>query len=140
MSTEIIVGGRFRLGKKIGSGAFGEIYMGTNTETLENVAIKLEPTNSKYPQLLYEARVLKFLQGDGIPNIHWFGIEGEFNVLVMDFLGPSLEELFNYCNRKFSIKTALMITDQLVFYTIFKYFYRFHYFILFTQKDLFIVI
>jgi hypothetical protein len=37
----------------------------------------------------------------GIPNVHWFGVEGDYNVMVIDLLGPSLEDLFNYCKRKF---------------------------------------
>jgi casein kinase 1 len=37
----------------------------------------------------------------GIPNVHWFGVEGDYNVMVIDLLGPSLEDLFNYSKRKF---------------------------------------
>lgn len=50
----------------------------------------------------------------GIPTIHWFGVEGDYNAMVMDLLGPSLEDLFNYCKRKFTIKTTLMIADQMI--------------------------
>ncbi|KAI4373188.1 hypothetical protein MLD38_011344 [Melastoma candidum] len=50
----------------------------------------------------------------GVPHIKWFGVEGEYNVMVMDLLGPSLKNLFNYYNRKFSLKTVLMLADQLI--------------------------
>jgi len=109
------VGNKYRLGRKIGSGSFGEIYLGANVQTNEEVAIKLESIKTKHPQLLYESKLYRILQGGtGIPNIRWFGIEGDYNVLVLDLLGPSLEDLFNFCSRKFSLKTVLMLADQLI--------------------------
>ncbi|KAD3068440.1 hypothetical protein E3N88_36320 [Mikania micrantha] len=109
------VGNKFRLGRKIGSGSFGEIYLGTNVQTNEEVAIKLENVKTKHPQLLYESKLYRILQGGtGIPNVRWFGVEGDYNVLVMDLLGPSLEDLFNFCSRKLSLKTVLMLADQMV--------------------------
>lgn len=109
------VGNKYKLGRKIGSGSFGEIYLGTNDQTNEEVAIKLENAKTKHPQLLYESMLYRVLQaGTGIPNIRWFGVEGDYNVLVMDLLGPSLEDLFNFCGRKFSLKTVLMLADQML--------------------------
>ncbi|XP_042406199.1 casein kinase I-like isoform X1 [Zingiber officinale] len=109
------LGNKFRIGRKIGSGAFGEIYLGTNTQTNEEVAIKLENTKTKHPQLLYESKIYRVLQGGtGIPNVKWYGIDGDYNVLVMDLLGPSLEDMFNLCNQKLSLKTVLMLADQMI--------------------------
>jgi len=74
-----------------------------------------EPIKSKFPQLLYETKLYKVLQGTpGVPTIHWFGSEGDYNVMVLDLLGPSLEDLFQYCGKKFSLKTTLMIADQII--------------------------
>jgi len=112
---ELRVGGKYRLGRKIGSGSFGDIYIGTNIQTGEEAAIKLESIKSKHPQLLYESKLYKILAGGvGIPNVHWYGVEGDYNVMVIDLLGPSLEDLFSFCNRKFSLKTVLMLADQMI--------------------------
>ncbi|KAI3967872.1 hypothetical protein MKW92_049961, partial [Papaver armeniacum] len=50
----------------------------------------------------------------GLPNVTWFGVEGDYNVLVMDLIGPNLESLFNFCSRKISLKSVLMLADQMV--------------------------
>ncbi|KAJ4955265.1 hypothetical protein NE237_012048 [Protea cynaroides] len=110
-----VIGGKFKLGRKIGSGSFGELYLGVNIQSGEEVGVKLEPVKTKHPQLHYESKLYMLLQGGtGIPHLKWFGVEGEYNVMVIDLLGPSLEDLFNYCNRKFTLKTVLMLADQLI--------------------------
>ncbi|XP_020093874.1 casein kinase 1-like isoform X2 [Ananas comosus] len=112
---EHVIGGKFKLGRKIGSGSFGELYLGTNIQSGEEVAIKLESVKTKHPQLHYESKLYMLLQGGtGIPHLKWFGMEGEYHIMVIDLLGPSLEDLFNYCNRKFTLKTVLMLADQLL--------------------------
>lgn len=112
---DLRVGRKYRIGRKIGSGSFGDIYLGTNIISGEEVAIKLENVRAKHPQLEYEAKVYKALCGGvGIPFLRWYGTECDYNAMVIDLLGPSLEDLFNYCNRKFSLKTVLLLADQLL--------------------------
>ncbi|KAG2657808.1 casein kinase 1-like protein 4 isoform X3 [Panicum virgatum] len=110
-----IVGSKYKLGRKIGSGSFGEIYLATHVDTYEIVAVKIESSKTNHPQLLYEAKLYNALQGGtGIANIKWCGIDGDENILVIDLLGPSLEDLFVYCGRRFSLKTVLMLADQMI--------------------------
>uniref|UniRef100_A0A7N9AZT9 non-specific serine/threonine protein kinase n=1 Tax=Mastacembelus armatus TaxID=205130 RepID=A0A7N9AZT9_9TELE len=112
---ELRVGNKYRLGRKIGSGSFGDIYLGANIATAEEVAIKLECVKTKHPQLHIESKFYKMMQGGvGIPSIKWCGAEGDYNVMVMELLGPSLEDLFNFCSRKFSLKTVLLLADQMI--------------------------
>jgi len=93
----------------------GDIYLGINIISGEEVAIKLESVKAKHPQLEYESKVYKTLAGGvGVPFVRWFGTECDYNAMVIDLLGPSLEDLFNFCNRKFSLKTVLLLADQLV--------------------------
>merc|ERR1711881_253079 len=87
--------------------------MGMNTG--DEVAIKLESAKSRHPQLAYEYKVYRILAGGvGIPTVRWFGKEGDYNVMVMEILGPSLEDLFNFCSRRFTMKTVLMLADQMI--------------------------
>jgi hypothetical protein len=50
----------------------------------------------------------------GVPQVHHFGQEGLHNVLAIDLLGPNLEDLFDMCGRKFTIKTVCMAARQMV--------------------------
>ncbi|KAK1881907.1 Casein kinase I isoform epsilon [Dissostichus eleginoides] len=125
---ELRVGNKYRLGRKIGSGSFGDIYLGSNIATGEEVAIKLECVKTKHPQLHIESKFYKMMQGGGKTcgrflkallrgaerQRRWCGAEGDYNVMVMELLGPSLEDLFNFCSRKFSLKTVLLLADQMI--------------------------
>ncbi|CDS12199.1 Putative CK1/CK1/CK1-G protein kinase [Lichtheimia ramosa] len=110
-----VVGVHFRVGRKIGEGSFGIIYEGTNLLNNQQVAIKFEPRKSDAPQLRDEYRTYKILSGlTGIPAAYYFGQEGLHNILVIDMLGPSLEDLFDMCSRRFSIKTVAMLAKQMI--------------------------
>lgn len=62
---EIPIGNSYKLNakKKLGSGAFGDIYLGINLKKNEEVAIKLESTKTRHPQLFYESKIYLALQG-----------------------------------------------------------------------------
>ncbi|KAK4214665.1 putative casein kinase [Rhypophila decipiens] len=114
-SSSNVVGVHYRVGKKIGEGSFGVIFEGTNLLNNQQVAIKFEPRKSDAPQLRDEYRTYKILVGcPGIPNVYYFGQEGLHNILVIDLLGPSLEDLFDHCNRRFSLKTVVMVAKQML--------------------------
>jgi casein kinase 1 len=117
---EVKVGKTYKLIEKINSGAFGEVFKGINEKTHMDVAVKLEPISTKHPQLFFECKLYQYLLRDssvidkGIPNVYYCATEGDYNIMVMDLLGPSLEDLFTLCNRKLNIKTVLMVADQLL--------------------------
>lgn len=112
----------YGLGRKIGCGSFGNVYAGENLSTKDKVAIKLEPLtvngkmNKKQILLQYETKFYKLLAGGkGIPKIHWSGTKGDYNIMIIDLCGNSLELLkTEYCGNKFSLKTVLMIANQLL--------------------------
>lgn len=119
MKQEFLVGdptkAQYRLIRKIGSGSFGDIYLAINVANGEEVAVKLESIKARHPQLLYESKLYKILQGGaGIPHVRWFGPAKDYNAMVMELLGPSLEDLFNFCSRRLTMKTVLMLADQVV--------------------------
>ncbi|CAG9329113.1 unnamed protein product [Blepharisma stoltei] len=111
----IILCDKYSLGKKIGEGSFGEIYFGIDIETKREVAVKVEPPSINVPQLIAEAKIIRSLdKGIGIPKVIWYGTRETTNYMVMEMLGQSLEDKFKLCNRKFSIKTTVMIADQII--------------------------
>lgn len=105
----------FRIGRKIGQGSFGMVYKGTCKTTEKEVAIKIEKTSSNTHQLENESKLYKILGNTtGICSLHWFGVFNEHTTMVMDLLGPSLEELFNKSERYFSQLCIMNIADQVM--------------------------
>ncbi|KAH7176303.1 casein kinase I isoform delta [Dactylonectria macrodidyma] len=112
---DIIINETYRVDLKIGQGGFGLVYAGTDIQPNKEVAIKLMHVRDDSYFLKNEAQTYKALSGGvGIPRVLWFGQECDYYVLVHDILGPSLEDLLNYCDRRFSLKTILLIVDQAI--------------------------
>jgi casein kinase 1, gamma len=80
--------------------------LNNNYNKFDNNIINDEDNNAKTPQIQLP---------EGIPRVYHLGTcGGRFNAMVLELLGPSLEDLFTMCGRKFSLKTVLMIAKQLV--------------------------
>jgi serine/threonine protein kinase len=110
-----IVGGRYLVERRLNAGSFGEVLTGRDMQAGEPVAIKMESLETRSPQLRYEAKLYRTFAGSfGVPNLRWFGMDGGYNVLVCDLLGPSLQELFDICGSKFSLKTVLSLAEQMI--------------------------
>ncbi|KAH8676942.1 casein kinase I isoform delta [Ilyonectria robusta] len=112
---DIIINKKYRVDRKIGQGGFGLVYIGTDIESNEIVAMKLMRCKDGPDMSRHEVDVLRALSGGiGMPRFMWFGVDCDYYVLICDLLGPSLGDLLNYCGGRFSLKTTLLIADQAI--------------------------
>ena len=105
---------KYKPDSKIGEGSFGSIYSAHDINNGELCALKFEKRSSNKSFLQTETYLLCYLKGEGIPYIKSYGSSGDYNVLVMELLGKSLEILFEENNNKFSLKTVCMLADQMI--------------------------
>lgn len=99
--------------KELGSGAFGVVYKAEHIKSKKMMAIKIE--NKDVSRLSYEYNIYNGLKNKpGIPKIYSFYQMKDKNILIMDYLGPSLEDLFEFSNYKFGVKTVLMVAIQIL--------------------------
>jgi serine/threonine protein kinase len=111
----IVVGGKFRIVQPLSSGSFGTIYQGEEIRTHEHVAIKTESKKYVTSVLEIESQIYSLVGGAiGFPSMKFYGNEGQMNILVIDLLGKSMQVLFKEHDYKFSLKTVLMLADQML--------------------------
>ena len=119
-----IINNRYKLVKKLGSGSFGNVYKCLDIEKNTYLAIKVENKKNEKKRLGYEIGIYKHLNMNinhkyilltsNIPKIHWYGSDDNYNYLVLDNLGYSLDTLFNKSKFKFSLKTIIMLAIDLI--------------------------
>ena len=113
-NEQVLLFKKYKLIKNIGGGAFGTVFQGLNVLTDENVAIKIEERKNKKSSLEREAYLLYLLKGPGLPDVISFGKTKRYNILIETLLGRSLYQMFNDCDKKFSIKDVCMIAIQIL--------------------------
>ena len=113
MST--LIGNRYILGKSLGKGSFGEIFLGSTPSSPSQYAVKRESAHTSHHSLQREGRVLEDLRTvEGVPRLHWSGAEDGYYYLVMDLLGHSVQELFKSHGKKFSLRAIVTIGLQVL--------------------------
>ena len=103
--------GKYKTVKKLGEGSFGKVYKAEYNG--EYFAVKFESRSRTKSLLEQEATIMTYLQGPNIPYIVSNGYSGEYNLLVMQLMDKSLEDIL-HIRKTFSIKTTAMIVFQLI--------------------------
>jgi serine/threonine protein kinase len=115
----ILIAGRFRIQERLGGGAFGEVFKGVDVNSGRPVAMKMELTKDGHrSHLNLEHKIYKKFNECpvtvGIPQSFYCGRAGDYTIMVMELLGPCLEDLFGLCHRKFTPKTVCMLGIQII--------------------------
>ncbi|KAK8888969.1 hypothetical protein M9Y10_033710 [Tritrichomonas musculus] len=115
---------RFNLRYRIGGGSFGEIYCAEDLLNHKMVALKLESNHLSAPQLEHEAHIYNCMEkGVNIPTYYYYGSDHHYNMMAIDLLGRSMEDILMTGSiaksgtlqpTPFSLKTVLMLVEQML--------------------------
>uniref|UniRef100_A0A7S0ALE6 Casein kinase I n=1 Tax=Pyrodinium bahamense TaxID=73915 RepID=A0A7S0ALE6_9DINO len=115
-----VAGGRFSVLERIGSGCYGTVYSGIDVETNAEVAVKFESlaAQPRHQYLAHEVRIMQMLgylkDLHGFANFYHAGKEQGYRCLVMERLGRSLSDTFSSCGGRFSVKTTVLVAEQVL--------------------------
>ena len=102
---------KYRTIKKLGEGSFGKVYKAEYNKVY--YAMKFENKSRSQSLLESEATIMNYLRGPNIPNIESFGTSGDYNILIMQLMDKSLEDLINI-HKNFSVKTVCLLAFQMM--------------------------
>ena len=105
---------KYKILNLISEGVFGGIYLVINEKTSEHFAMKIEKRDSRFKLLQQEGYNLFSVKGLGIPELISFGRISNYNILIEELLGKSLNQMFIENNFKFSLKDICLISIQLI--------------------------
>lgn len=113
-----LYGDIYQVEARIGGGAFSEVYRVMNRKDGKKFAAKFEDVKSNHQELYAEHKILLRVHQEGnvvgFTKQYYYGVTNSMNMLVIDLLGDSLEEKLEFCGGKFSMKTTLMVGDQIL--------------------------
>ena len=109
-----IVFKKYKVKKKLGEGAFGDVYLGQTIENNSYVALKVEQRKIVKPILESEAFLLYSIAGLGIPEVKSFGKVKNYNILVEPLLGKSLFDIFAENHKQMSLEDVCLIGRQVI--------------------------
>ena len=117
---DLVISDHYELDEKLGDGAYGEVWRAKDMRTGEQFAVKFEEVSEKHQQLYAEFKLYlwfhcdKRAKGLGIPKSHAYLTIGNKNIMMMDLLGKSLNNLWKDCGKEFSLKTVLTVGIEIM--------------------------
>jgi len=114
LTMDVLIMNKYKIGNLLGEGSFGKIFEGINILTEERVAIKIEKKSNK-SILMHEANIYnRCKEIKNIPKIKNFCVENDYNCMIIERLGKTIEELKTICGGRFKLRTVLMMCIQLI--------------------------
>lgn len=107
---------RFLVKRHLGGGSFGEVYLAYDNDTDDYVAIKVDKDPGPNSQIANEYHVLKALKHPKlhVPAVVFYGMDGHTGILAMTRMGKSVQDLYERMDCRFSLKTVLMLAEQMI--------------------------
>lgn len=113
-----IVANEYKLDKLITSNSLNQIWEAIKFTSADKERVTLKFEDVKFePKLRHECSVYLYfdsqpnIKGQSFPRVIDYLTIAHENIMIIEHLGPNIEQLFNFCGRKFSLKTVLMLAN-----------------------------